>query len=239
MVLSLLNLEIANPLSEQLLGGVVNQVAKLSGDKGVDTASVTNLSGELRDATFTLDRGVVRQDVTFMLGNEATAGAKEPPKRYAFGFNGDVRLSDLGMNLSASLPVGLLKDKLRGDAGKFLQYAPESFPLSLTGSTTAPKLDTNALFRAIGDSVVKAKLAEAVSGGKKTGDGKKNDADKVADILGGLLSGKKPEEIAADAKRQADAEKQAQADKKASDQSPPANDDEPAKKKKKKKADEK
>ncbi|MCW2957097.1 MAG: hypothetical protein JWO69_1966, partial [Thermoleophilia bacterium] len=219
VVLSLLNLEIANPLSEQLLGGVVNQVAKLSGDRGVDTASLTNLSGELRDATFTLDRGVVRQDVTFMLGNEAVAGATEQPKRYAFGFNGDIRLSDLGMSLNASFPLALLKDKLRGDVGEFLRFAPDQFPVSLTGSTSAPKLDQSALLRAISESFVKAQVARSVAGNRKDGapaaDGKRSDGDKLADVLGGILGGKSAGEIAADQQRQAEAEKQAQSERQA------------------------
>lgn len=231
-VLSLLNLEIANPMSEQLLGGVVNQIAKLAGSKEVDTKNLSDLRGELKDATFTLDKGVVKQNATFMLGNKDGVDEKGKPKLYAFGFAGDVRLADLKMNLDASFPIALLKDKIRGDFGEALAYAPDSFKFGLTGSTTAPKANLDGLYKVIGESVFKWQAARLIKGkdkdNGKDGDaaadnGKEKKQSDLEKVLGAILGDEKGKEGAtpADKTKQADDKK---------------DDDEPAKKKKKKKA---
>ena len=78
-------MEISNPLGEQLLGGLVNNQAVGRARNlaaGLDTKDFSNFRGEMKGATFTLDRGVVTQNATFMLGSveDANPDPKAKPK---------------------------------------------------------------------------------------------------------------------------------------------------------------
>ena len=186
VVLSLTNLVIRNPLSEQLLGKAVNGFSSVFNLGGVDTSDLSDLHGEMKDATFTLDRGVVTQDATFMVGDAKKKDAEGKTEMYAFNFAGDVRLDTLKMDLTAGFPMRLLKDKLGGDAGEILAYAPDRFTFGIAGTTTSPKPDLGGLSKLVTEAAAKYGASRLIKGDKADG-GKKSDVEKGIDILGGLL----------------------------------------------------
>jgi hypothetical protein len=231
VVLTLTDMEISNPLGEQLLGGLFNQASgalKLGG--GLDTKEFSNFRGEMKNATFTLNRGVVTQNATFMLGSveDPTDKKAKPKTLYPFTFGGDVRLSDLAMNLDAGLPMGLVRDKVKGgDIAKILEYMPDQLPIGFGGTTTTPKLNFNDAGKTFSEAIFKYG-ASRLTGDK--GDGKSG--DKVEDIIGGLLGGKDKEK---------DREKSTEPDRKATpdDSKKPEADEEKMTKAEKRRAEEK
>lgn len=207
IVLSLTEMEISNPLGEQLLGGLFNQASgalKLGG--GLDTGDFQNFRGEMKNATFTLDRGVVTQNATFMLGSveQANADPKAKPKAlYPFSFTGNVSLANLGMNLNAGLPMQLVRDKVKGgDVAKILEFMPDQLPIGFGGTTTTPKLNFNNAGKSFSEAIFKYG-ASRLAGDK--GDGKSG--DKVEDILGGLLGGDKKKSEEPESRTSADDKK--------------------------------
>lgn len=213
--LSLREMEIANPLGESLFGGVINQAAGKIGLGGVNTADYTNFAGELRGATFTLDRGVITQNATFMIGNTGALNADGSPKLYPLSFSGDVRLADLSMNLNAGLPMQIIKNKLTsGDLGKFMQFMPDSMPVRFTGTTTAPRLGFDALGKSLTEAltrfgaskllgsdrggdvgqIIGGVLGGQKSGGEKNENAEKTDAEKIGDLLIGIFGGQTKDE---------------------------------------------
>lgn len=190
VTLSLTNMEISNPLGEQLLGGVLNKAGGALNLGGIDTSDFSNFRGELRNATFTLDRGVVTQDATFMIGNVDSTDKEGRPKLYPFTFTGNVSLANLDMNLAAGIPTQILRNKAKGDFAKVLEYVPDNLPIGLRGPTTTPKVSFDKLGNVFAEALAKYGASRLLGGDKKD-DGKKSDLEKVGDVLGDLLGGKK------------------------------------------------
>jgi hypothetical protein len=215
VTLSLTKMEISNPLGEQLLGGVLNKAGAALNLGGIDTSDFSNFSGEMKDATFTLDRGVITQNATFMIGGTDSVDKQGNPKLYPFTFTGNVALANLEMNLAAGLPTQIIRNKAKGDFAELLKFVPDSLPIGLRGPTTSAKADFSKLGGVFTEALTKYGATKLLGGNKKNDDGKQSDLEKVGDVLGGLLGGKKDN-----------------ADKADSDDKPST--DEPKKKKKKK-----
>ena len=169
VVLSLTDMVISNPLGEQLLGGLLNQASgALNIGGGIDTSDFDNFRGQLKNATFTLDRGVVTQNATFMIGSvqDSNDPNAKPKELYPFAFGGDIRLSDLAMNLDAGLPMALVRDKVKGgDFAKILAYLPDQLPIGFAGTTTAPKINFKDASKVFSEALFKYGASQ-LTGGK-------------------------------------------------------------------------
>lgn len=198
VTLSLRDMEISNPLGEQLLGGVINKAGGALNFGGIDTGDFRNFRGELKDATFTLDRGVVTQNATFMIGGVESVDKQGNAKLYPFTFTGNVALANLEMNLAAGLPTQLIRNKAKGELADILAFVPDNLPIGLRGPTTNARADFSKLGGVFTEALTKYGASQLLGGDKKKDDGKQSDLEKAGDILGGLLGGKKQSEPAPD-----------------------------------------
>jgi hypothetical protein len=202
VLLSLRDMEISNPLGETLLGGVVNQSLRavpLLNLGGINTAEFQNFAGELRDARFTLSRGVLNQDATFLIGNVGAIDAQGKPILYPLSFRGDVRLTDQAMNLDVGLPLVILKNRMKsGDFGRFMAYLPDSFQVGLTGTTAAPRADFKNMTRVLAEAGTRFAAGQLLGGNRDSAQqgasDKKDTVQQGLDILGGLLGAPKKDQ---------------------------------------------
>lgn len=178
IVFSLSDMDIANPLGSLMLGklAAVSQFAGNVSSKQSDT-----FQGQIKDAVVTLDKGVTKQSVTLSLtATEPPAVAGDKPRSVVLplSFSGNIRLQDLQQNLAVSIPVGLLVGVGKeNDLRKVLNTAfPSGIPLTLTGTTTAPKVDIGNFAQKFIEGQIKAGL---------TGSGGKDLGGLLGDLLGG------------------------------------------------------
>lgn len=187
IVFSLSDMDIANPLGSMMLGqlGSVSGIAKFSKEQA-DT-----FKGQIKDAVVTLDKGRTTQDVTLSLTavDPTTVKPGETPRTTVLplGFQGNIRLNDLSQNLNVSIPTALLVGLGNtSDLAKVMSQAfPSGIPISLKGTTVAPKVDLGNFAQRFMEGQIKSGLTgqggllDNLLGGKRkdSRDGEKSETE--------------------------------------------------------------
>ncbi len=182
---SLSDMNIANPLGGLMFGKLAGDLAKIPGigdTSGLgDQADV--FSGQIRDGIVTIDKGVAHTDITLLL-DDAGAGTastqtstpakgKQAAKGMPLNFKGDVDLIDQSQNLTATIPVALIDKYVRDKNVQrmLVQAFPDGIPVTITGTTTNPKVIPVDLQKVIGSQLANPEnignLLNGLRGGKK------------------------------------------------------------------------
>ncbi len=168
--------QIINQLT-QSFGNVQNSLGVVSAlVKDFDLGGLTNpafftqLQGEIRDARFVLENGVLTQDTTIAVGDKLTP---------AFTMRGGINLQslsyrDFNLVLREHI-IGLLPGNVKNALG-------QSFAIPLSGSVTQPKLNLDAR------SLVASLTRSAVPGGAPGGGGG-SDTERILGTVGEILGG--------------------------------------------------
>jgi hypothetical protein len=178
IIFSLSDMDIANPLGDQMLSSLPLGQLGLS-SVGSDTSA---FRGQIKDAVVTLDRGRAETDITFALMDpNAKPDAKQGKVQlYPLRFAGDVRLASLAQNLTVTIPPQLLRAWTRSD--DIQKWLPDGLPLTLKGTTVKPVVDAGDIPKRIVEAQLRARAGDLLGGGKD----KKMDGDNK-NPLGGLL----------------------------------------------------
>ena len=185
---SLNQMDIANPLGDLLMGGLLKQVGL-----GSQRAETQAFRGQIQNATISIDKGIVTEDIVMEIGKRAPEGAigRDPNEAQLFplGFSGTVRMSDLAQNLTVSIPSALF------DSRDVERFFPQGVPVTLGGTTTNPRPDFGNFARRFVEAQAKSRLGDAL-GGDKQGD------NPLGGALEGILGGRKPAPAPAPAPQQ-------------------------------------
>ncbi len=168
IILSITDLDIANPLGGLMLG-------KLGGALGMNlgSAEADTFRGEIRDAVITIENGRTTQDLTIMLREDLVA--KDPvsgkeitvPKNMPLSFQGDIRLSDLQQKLAVTLPTELVSKFVRMNDKDLKKIFPNGIPIALRGTTTKPEVDLGNIGQQFIEGQLKSRLTDSIGGGGK------------------------------------------------------------------------
>lgn len=181
LVLSITELDIANPLGPLMFGQVAGVLKLNVGRNEADT-----FRGEIRDAVIMIENGRTTQELTITLREDVTA--RDPvtgkevtiPKDMPLSFQGDIRLSDLQQKLAVSLPSALVGRFIRVSEKDMMQLFPSGVPITLGGTTTAPKVDVGNIGQRLIEAQIRTRIPGLTPGAGGQG------GDPIGEIIRGL-----------------------------------------------------
>ncbi|HEX3355709.1 MAG TPA: hypothetical protein VHS31_01915 [Tepidisphaeraceae bacterium] len=157
---SLSDMNIANPLGSLMFGKLTGDLSKIPGigDFGGLPDQADVFTGQIRDGIVTIDKGKAQTDITLLLNDSDTPAptkGKQAQKGMPLNFKGDVDLIDQSQNLTATIPVGLIGKYVRDkNIQRILASSfPDGIPVTLTGTTTNPKVVPIDLQKVIGSQL--------------------------------------------------------------------------------------
>lgn len=181
IALSIVDMDIANPVGSLLAGPLLNKLGQGDFAKGQADA----FQGQIRQGLITIENGQTTQDITMELSrpvvsiDKATGKSVTKTETMPLTFKGDIRLLDLKQKLNLNVPTELLASLVpSNDAAKVLRDVfPEGVPVVMGGTSTAPKIDYGNIFGKITEGLIRSRL-NGVGG---------SDDGKDKNVLGGIL----------------------------------------------------